>query len=403
MLAQSNPVAPAINQLGLDLLRALPAEQLQGNPLLSPYSIETALALAYVGADARTREEMRRVLHLPTDDAAALAGFSTLQVQLVAVCEQSKQRAEHGKHYGEILPPIELNIANRVFAQSGFALNSAFTATLREHFNSDLVSLDFRRQVEPSRMRINDWVGHETRDKIRDLIPAGGVTADTRAVLANALYLRAPWESPFMERLTSPQTFWAGGATEQRVPSMVKRAHFGFAKRAGHTAISLPYAGGGLQLLILLPDDRTGLAALRQHATANLLVEGAHLPSREIVLHLPKFKIAGPTVRLGDLLAKLGMPTAFDRPLGSADFSRMAPRTPQDYLCFSEVFHKTFLELDEKGTEAAAATAIAMRAGAAMGPKTPPPEVHIDHPFLFAIQHVESGACLFLGCVNDPR
>ena len=148
-----------------------------------------------------------------------------------------------------------------------------------------------------------------------------------------------------------------------------------------------------------------GLPAVEAKLTPDLLLACSGAESREVILHLPKFKITPPTVQLGEMLQKLGMTTAFDNPRGSADFDVMAPKRPEEYLYISKVFHKTFLELDETGTEAAAATAVVMmRALAMMEPKRPKPiELKADRPFLFAIQHAESGACLFLGRVNDPR
>jgi serpin B len=273
--AQSNPVTPAVNQLGLDLLRAQASAGDRGNLLLSPYSIEAALAMAYTGADGRTREEMQRVLYLPQDDAAVLDGFSALAKELRDLQSESRRRAEEARRCGGSEEPIEINIANRLFAQRGFAFRPAFTTALRDQFRAPLEELDFKHAAEPARVTINAWVASETREKIRELVPAGAIDAYTRAVLANAIYLRAAWEHAFK---------------------------------------------------------------------------------------------------------------------------------PADYLFISNVIHKNWLSLDENGTEAAAATAVIMVTGAAIAFELPPPiEVRVDRPFLFAIQHVPSGTCLFLGRLTDPR
>jgi serpin B len=179
--------------------------------------------------------------------------------------------------------------------------------------------------------------------------------------------------------------------------------HFGYAKREGYTAVSLPYTGDDLQFLVLLPDDVNGLHALESQLTSETLAECAKLQTREVDLHMPKFKIEPPTIALAEKFEALGMKTAFNKPAGSANFDRMAPRKPNDYLYISQVFHKTFIAVDEKGTEAAAATAVAMMAGTALIQRPPPVEVRIDRPFIYAIQHVPSGVCLFLGRVTDPR
>jgi serpin B len=158
-------------------------------------------------------------------------------------------------------------------------------------------------------------------------------------------------------------------------------------------------------MLILLPDDREGLDQVIGRITTDLLRACAALrPARPIDLYLPKFRLVGSTIRLGNVLESLGMKTAFDLPTGSANFDRIAPRKPDDYLAISEVFHQTFIAVDEQGTEASAATAVAMLALSVV-PATPPQpiEVRVDHPFFFAIQERSTGICLFLGSVSDPR
>jgi serpin B len=186
---------------------------------------------------------------------------------------------------------------------------------------------------------------------------------------------------------------------------MVKQREFGYEKADGYAAVSLPYAGGALQFLVILPDAADGLTHLSEKLTGETLAEFAKLPRRDVIIHLPKFKLEPSVMPLGAQLQALGMKTAFDVPQGSANFDRMAPRKPNDYLKIGEVFHKTWLALDEQGTEAAAATvAMIPRVASAVPQERPKPiEVKVDRPFLFAIQHVETGTCLFLGRVTDPR
>ena len=402
--AQSNPVTPAVNQVGLDLLCAQASAGDRGNLLLSPYSIEAALAMACTGAEGRTREEMQRVLHLPGDGAAIFDGFSALAKELSELQTASRRHAEEARKYGGSEEPIEINVANRLFAQSGFAFRPAFTTALRDRFGAPLEELDFVHAAEPARVAINAWVARETREKIHDLVPRGGVNEKTRAVLANALYLRAPWEHAFKPNATKNEPFWIRGQMQTDVATMLQQRHYGYEQRNGYAALVLPYVGHQLQFVILLPDKRDGLADLERAVTSDLLAGCTRLPDRDVILHLPKFKLEPPSLSLGEALRGLGMMVAFDQPRGSADFGRMAPRKPNDYLCISEVIHKTWLSLDENGTEAAAATAVIMMVGSAMRPDPPPPiEVRVDRPFLFAIQHVPSGACLFLGRLTDPR
>jgi serpin B len=168
--------------------------------------------------------------------------------------------------------------------------------------------------------------------------------------------------------------------------------------------VTSPYSGGEVQFVVLLPDAPDGLAALEAKMTPEVLASCANPGSAELMLYLPKFKMEPPLMELGRMLRALGMKSAFDEPRGTANFDRMAPRKSDDYLFISKVFHKTFLALDEKGTEAAAATAVIMELRAMAKLQQPKPiEVRVDRPFLFAIQHRPSGACLFVGRMTDPR
>jgi serpin B len=245
----------------------------------------------------------------------------------------------------------------------------------------------------------NGW-RNKTRNRIRDLIAPGGINSYAGLVLANAIYLKARWESEFLEERTRPSPFHVRGGAAVDVPTMNQKNHIGYAKYDGYAAVALPYMGEELQFVILLPSERKGLHALEKKLNAGMLARCAKLEKRELHLSLPRFKIQPPTIALSEKLQALGMKSAFDVPRGSANFDNTAPRKPDDYLAISEVFHKTFIVVYEKGTEAAAATAIIeLRQGLAPQPVV----VNVDHPFLYAIQHVPSGACLFLGRVTDPR
>ena len=403
-LAQSPDVAPAINQFGLDLLGGGTATNPSGNQLLSPFSIETALAMAWTGASGANREEMRRVLHLAGDETAIIDRFAALTRDLRGLPGASRARAENAGRSGAPKAPIELELASRLFVQSGFALQPDFTRGLRDQFASPLEELDFRHAAEPARLSINGWVASETHDRIRELIPAGALNEKARVVLANAVYLRASWMSPFDPNQTWLRTFWAEGRSQTKVQTMTQQKHFLFEKHDGFIALALPYEGGELQFLILLPDERDGLAALERAVTPAMLTACAKMHRSDVLVFLPKFKLAPPAMSLGTRLRALGMTTAFDQPAGSADFTRIAPRSGDTYLALSEVFHQAWLAVDEEGTEAAAATAVGMvTLGMRAAEPVPPFEVHVDHPFLFAVQHVASGACLFLGRVDDPR
>ncbi|HEY2627358.1 MAG TPA: serpin family protein [Candidatus Udaeobacter sp.] len=208
-----------------------------------------------------------------------------------------------------------------------------------------------------------------------------------------------------MNQSIVPEPFHTPGGAPVDVPTMRKRSEsYRYAKRDGFSAVALPYTGGELQFLVLLPDETDGLRTLESKLTADILAQCAKLETHDVDLHMPKFKFEPPTIALAEKFEALGMKSAFNDPLGSANFDRIAPRKPNDYLYISQIFHKTFIAVDEKGTEAAAATAVVMmKATARAGSKPKPIEVKVDRPFLYAIQHIPSGACLFLGRVTDPR
>src|SRR6266513_720495 len=396
--------AIATNQLAVDLHRQLATGN--ENLCVSPYSIESALAMTFAGADGQTRIEMARALHFPSDGGAVPASFAALQHSLEEMSTKTAELVKQSKKFGGPSEPIMLSIANRLFAQKGYDFREPFLALVKQNFGAAFELIDFVHDATGATQHINQWVADQTHDRIHDLIPAGALDETTRLVLANALYLKASWADPFSEKATGPEPFHVHGGAPADVSMMRKMdRHFGYAKRDGFTAVSLPYTGNDLQFLVLLPDDVNALHALESKLTSEMLAECAKLETRaEIDLHLPKFKIEPPTIALAEKFEALGMKTAFDQPQGSANFDKMAPRKPRDYLYISQVFHKTFIAVDEKGTEAAAATAVAMMAATALKSPPPPPiEVKIDRPFVYAIQHVPSGVCLFLGRVTDPR
>lgn len=403
-LVASSPdtAAQAVNALGLDLHRQMPKT---GNVCLSPYSIQSALGMTYLGASGVTQEEMARVLHLPKDKEALGESFAALNAALGEARENSAKQVGQSKKYGGPAEALKLSVANRLFGQKGYEFRPAFLSGVKSHFGAPMELMNFIKDHAAATREINGWVEKQTQKRIRDLIPKDGLSTDTRLVLVNALYFKAAWSDDFNEQATAPAPFYMNGAKSTvPVPTMSKQGHMQYFNGRGFQAVTLPYAGNDLHFLLIVPDDINGVSAVEKKLTPETLLACAKAEYREVVLHLPKFKITPPTVPLGEVLQKMGMRTAFDKPQGSADFDAIAPKKPNDYLRISEVFHKTFLELDEKGTEAAAATAVVMgKRAMALPPPTKPIELKADRPFLFAIQHAASSACLFLGRVSDPR
>jgi serpin B len=318
--------------------------------------------------------------------------------------QASETLVKQSKDHGGPNESLQWSVANRLYGQEGYAFRSDFLKQVQRDFGAPLETLDFIREAPNAVRRINAWVKQQTRERIRDLIPANGLTEDTRLVLVNALHFKAAWVEEFAESATEDQPFHLPGGKTVDVPMMQRRDRLGHLAGKGFDAVSVPFVGGDLHLLLIVPQKRDGLAAVELALTPETLAACARMERRDVALHLPKFKLEPPTLDLAEVLQALGMKQAFDLPPGSANFEGMAPRRPDDYLYISKVFHKTYLAVDERGAEAAAATAVAMmRATAIQIEPEKPVEVRADRPFLFALQHAPTGVCLFLGRVNDPR
>lgn len=382
------PAAHAINQLGLDLHRQIASSRPDSNLLLSPYSLQVALAMTYAGAGGSTRTEMARILHYGPDENALHAGFASLEKLLRSSAATSSN--------------FSFTVANRLFGKDGLVVEDSFRETLVQHYAAPLETVKFANPAAAAR-RINTWVAEQTGDRIQDLVAPSALDANTRLVLVNALHLKAGWQRPFTQGLTKPRPFHLGNNLQANVPTMHEVEHYGFRQFDGFRAVSIPYRDADLQFLLFVPNQTNGLAGVESRLTVETLSACRALPFAELDLYLPRLKLTPPSVQLRQPLQALGLRSAFDVPPGSADFSRMTdPR--RDPLKVSEVVQKAFLQLDEKGIEAAAATAVLMALEASARTQKPKPiVVRVDRPFAFAIQHRESGACLFLGRITDPR
>src|SRR5205814_7075541 len=236
--------AKATNEVGVDLYRQLATGA--ENLCISPYSIDSALAMTFAGADGETRAEMARVLHFP-DDGDVPASFSALQRSLGQMSAKTAELVKESKKFGGPSEPITLSIANRLFAQKGYHFREAYLSLVKQNFGGAFEPLDFVADPGGATQRINKWVADQTRERIRDLIPEGALDKTTRLVLANALYLKAPWASELSQDATQPDSALAHGAAVD-APMMRKTdRNFGYVRREGFTVVSLPYAGDELQ------------------------------------------------------------------------------------------------------------------------------------------------------------
>jgi len=397
-------LARSINALGLDLYREQIKTAGGANVLLSPYSISSALAMTYLGADGETKKEMQRVLRLPSSQQKSGESFLALTSELLDVFGRSEREAARARGLNVDGPAIELSLANRIFIQTGNQPRPRFLAQSKHYFDSGALELDFKGNPERAREEINQWVADQTHDRIRDLLSPGMLSKDTRLALANALYLRAAWADAFERSVTRPQKFHLSRSTTMEVDTMQASRTYGYLKRKNYTVVTVPYAKETIQCALIVPDSLDGLSTIEHSITAKELASIARLKNREVQLHLPRFKLEPDAVSLTKMLKALGLRATLDEPKGTANFELIAPRNGDEYLFLDAVVHKAWLSLDEDGTEAAAATISIVTLGS-MGieNKPPPIEVRVDRPFMFAIQHVESGVCLFLGRVTDPR
>jgi len=354
----------------------------KGNIFFSPYSISTALAMTYLGARGTTASEMAKVLHFTLDQKALHPAFGAL----------IKDLNDRGSK-----ETYELVVANRLWGQKGYRFIKAFLDDEKKYYGSSLEELDFRKETEKSRVAINTWVEKQTRDKIRDLIQKGILTPETSLVLTNAIYFKSPWEEAFMERLTKKEPFSLNRNKKIEVPMMNRTAHFGYGKTGDIEIAEIPYQNGELSMVVLLPRHVEGLSKVEASLTYDKLrAMLMTMASKKLQLALPKFKTTS-SFSLGGTLKKMGMNSAFT--FGPADFSGM-DGTRKLYI--SEVVHKAFVDVNEKGTEAAAATAVVMRAGSAAPMKEEILPFKVDRPFIFLITDRKSGSILFMGRIQNP-
>ncbi|MCY3018585.1 MAG: serpin family protein [Planctomycetota bacterium] len=375
-------IGDANNAFAADLYGRLAAQQ--GNLFYSPNSVEMALAMAYAGARGETAAQMAKVLHLPAKGDALHKDFGAFLKELNA------ELGPDGKPRG-----YQLSVANALWGQKGYAFLPEYLDLTKTSYGAGLSELDFKTDAEGARKTINTWVEKETKDKIKDLIPPGTLTPLTRLLLTNAVYFKGLWADQFAKAATKDEPFHLGAGGDVECPMMHRTGRYAFKEGAGFTALQLPYRGRELSMIVLLPNAVDGLPKLEKDLTsANLAAWTQGFGSAEVQVALPRFKITAEFM-LGDTLHAMGMSDAFNA--AAADLSGMDGK--RDFS-ISAVIHKAFVDVNEEGTEAAAATAVVMLGRAA---PARPKVFCADHPFLFLIRHEKSGAILFMGRLATPR
>ena len=368
-------VVNANNKFTFDLYSELKKSE-SGNIFYSPYSIFAALAMTYEGAKGQTADEMKSVFHFPE--------ISTLRPSFAAIYNDIN---EGTKDY-------ELRTGNALWVQQNYPLLEDYTSRVEKYYGGKTANLDFARETEKSRQTINSFIEEQTNNKIKDLIPQGVLDVMTRLVLTNAIYFKGIWEWEFDKSDTREQDFKITPTNVVKTPMMYmkpEKAKFNYADIGDLQILELPYKGEKISMLVLLPKEN--LDSIEPSLTAEKLEEWkSQMKETKLdAIYLPKFEL-DTKYTLNENLKALGMPTAFS---GSADFSGMDGSL---MLYISDVIHQAYVKVNEKGTEAAAATAVVMNMKGMM----PSNIFRADHPFIFLIQEKDTGNILFLGKVVNP-
>jgi len=384
-------VVDANNQFAFDLYKELDKSE-QGNIFYSPYSISAALAMTYEGANGQTADEIKSVFHFPENDI--------LRPNFAAIYNEIN--SGNGAY--------ELRTGNALWAQKDFPLLEDYTNRVEKYYGGKATNVDFVKEPEKSRQTINAFIEEQTNNRIKDLIPKGFIDSTTRLVLTNAIYFKGTWEWEFDESKTQERDFKVTPNNIVKTPMMYMnpdKAKFNYADLGKLQILELPYKGGKISMLILLPKQGEYYNFENgKRVTYNYTLKDIELSSKKLEewknkmketkmdsISLPKFEFDSKYF-MADTLRAMGMPTAFS---GSADFSGIDGRKD---LFIDQVIHQSYIKVDEKGTEAAAATAVGMKLTA-----VPQHEniFNANHPFIFIIQDRKTGNILFMGRVVNPN
>lgn len=377
-------LSAAHTRFSLSLFQKISEGQASANVFYSPLSISAALSMLSLGAGGNTASQMSRTLHFPEAEGEIHAGFTKL------LSEINRAGA-----------PYALSLASRLYGEQSYTFIQKFLSDTKRLYEAELETVDFSNNADAARVNINTWVEKQTHEKIKDLLAEGDVDSLTRLVLVNAIYFKGSWERKFREEHTREQQFKINKNESKPVQMMSQKAKFplAFIPDVNCQILELPYAGKDLSMLIMLPntmeDNTTGLQKLESALTYENFVEWTRpdmMDLLEVEVSLPRFRMEE-TYDMKALLVSLGMVDAFDSQ--RADFSGLSPNND---LVLSKVVHKSFVEVNEEGTEAAAATGAVMMMRCLMRPE----RFNADHPFLFFIRHNPSKSVLFYGRVCSP-
>lgn len=362
------------NAFAFDMFAKLQASE-SGNLFFSPYSISEALAMTYAGANADTKAQMAQALHFDRNDTRLHNDFNALDLHL---------------NYSDT--NYTFSVANSLWAQQGYEFVPAYLDTIKVNYGAGVNLVDFQQQTEKARVAINSWVEEKTKQNIKNLIPQGVLSSNTKLVLTNAVYFKGMWANQFEEAVTRDAVFTRLDGSTKETPMMRQQEAFAYTETERYQAIELPYKNNRTSMVVLLPKENkhsevlSGIEAIYAEAVSAFAMES-------VDLKLPKFKFTTGLYQLTPHFKAMGMIDAFTP---SADFSKMSISSE---LMIAAILHKAFVSVDEEGTEAAAATAVIMNDTAA---PAAPKEMFVERPFLFFIKDQKSDQILFTGLVEEP-
>lgn len=372
-------LADGNNQFALGLYAKL--KDKKGNLFFSPYSITTAFGMVQAGARNETAKQIAGVFHFPENEEEMNKAFSKLQGELNDLGAKGN---------------VKLSVANALWAQEGYHLLKSYLNAVKEFYSAKVANVDFKDAVRACK-KINSWVEEKTHSKIKKLVAPENLSG-AQLVLTNAIYFFGHWNKAFKVKDTQKEAdFYLDEGKTAKVEMMYQKESFAYGEDEDLQVLELPYKGNELSMVVLLPKKKDGLADVENKLSDEKIKEWTAMLGmpQEVQVYLPKFKVES-SFSLRDTLANMGMPDAFD---DKADFSGI---DGSGGLSISAVLHKAFVEVDEKGTEAAAATAVIMTKAAFM-PEKQPAVFEANHPFLFFICEKASGAVLFFGRIQNPK
>jgi len=348
------------------------------NVFFSPYSISSALAMTYNGARGTTKEEMSDVMNFDKNEEIQSKNFSALNNHVKSLTSKK----------------IQLDIANSIWGQQDYGFEKRFLELNNKYYGAGVKGVNFKKNYKSIRKDINEWVENKTQEKITDLIKKNMLDPMTRMVLVNAIYFNGKWEFPFKEEDTYEDVFYIYSKCETKVDFMQRQVSLKYFEDDLAQVVEIPYSGKSLSMMVVLPKEKYGMEQLEDHLDENLYHSyQKSMRTKKVKLTLPKFKITD-DFELNKPLKNLGMESAFGK---NADFSGM---TGDKDLYISNVVHKSFVEVNEEGTEAAAATGVVMRKTSVNLDKK---EFKADHPFVFFIKDNEHDTILFMGRIMNPE